>query len=220
MLPTTDADDRGGGQPPGLGRRVDLQVDRDQRASLAVEPAEQRGQFGDLRREIAQARDHEHVGLFGGDLLERPDQRRPLIAAADAIDVVDDLGQLQAALPAAARRSPRSARPGPRYPRPSRIRNRSLAIAAVPRPPGAWPRSVRRRLRLARPGGRNAPATQPTPGRRRRTARRSRAAHQIRTRVLRQPATQRRVQSPASALVGSWEPTDVHPLRLPPTPAV
>ena len=44
------------GEPAGLRRGVELEVDRDQRAALAVEPAQQRREVGDVGREVAQAR--------------------------------------------------------------------------------------------------------------------------------------------------------------------
>ena len=97
MLPPADADDRPGGDAPGLGRGVDIDVDGDQPAALSVEPAQQRRELGNVRREVAQARDDERLGLLVGELLERPRQRRARLAAA-GLNVVHDRRQAQASL--------------------------------------------------------------------------------------------------------------------------
>ena len=48
---------------------------------LLLEPGQQRRQVRDVRREVAQPRDDERVGALLGELLERPGQRRPVVAA-------------------------------------------------------------------------------------------------------------------------------------------
>ena len=60
------------GEPAGLRRGVEVEVERDQGTAVAVEPAQQRCEVGDVGRQVAQASDDEHVGVIAGELFERP----------------------------------------------------------------------------------------------------------------------------------------------------
>jgi len=87
-------------EPAGLRGGVEPQIQRDQPPVLGVEPREQRAQIGGVGRQIVQADEHEHLRTVLGQLLERPYERGPHVAAF-GIDVVQEMREVQVMLLAA-----------------------------------------------------------------------------------------------------------------------